>query len=94
MPYDSTKDRYPIPSDNGGCASRGDVIVPSDTTDFAVYYTSLYVGVSGDITCVPMRNASDTGILYKAVPLGFFPIAVRRVYATGTTATNMVGNRD
>lgn len=94
MPYNALLDRYPTQSDNGGAAARSDVIVPSDTTDFSVYYTSLYVGVSGDITCVPIRNASDTGILYKNVAIGFFPIAVRRVYVSGTTATNMVGNRD
>lgn len=94
MTYNSALDRYPLPSDNGGCASRADVVTPSDSTDFSVYYTSLYVGVSGDLTVIPVRNASDVGILYKGVAVGFFPVAVRRVLATGTTATNIVGQRD
>ncbi|MDB4876458.1 MAG: hypothetical protein JWM41_2904 [Gemmatimonadetes bacterium] len=48
----------------------------------------LYIGVSGDVK-VDMAT-SGTAIVFKAVPVGPFRYMVRRVYATLTTATNIV----
>jgi len=50
----------------------------------------LYVGVSGDIR-VLTEGGDD--VTYLAVPVGFMPVHVRRVFATSTTATNIIGNR-
>lgn len=77
--------------------ARGAVAVtPSDTVDIASPYAkALYIGVAGDITVLPL-NATDTSqaILFKAHPVGYMPVQVRRVMATGTAATNIVALTD
>jgi len=47
----------------------------------------LYVGVSGD---VKVKMASGKDVVFTAVPVGFMPIQVTKVYSTGTAATNIV----
>ena len=52
---------------------------------------TLYIGVSGDVK-VDLWNSPQaaTGTVYKSVPVGDFPRQVRKVYDTGTTATDLV----
>lgn len=70
-------------------ANGAAVITPSNTTDLAVYARGIYFGVGGNIT-VDMTD-SGTNITFLAVPQGtILPIQVKRVYSTGTTATNLV----
>lgn len=64
-------------------------VTPADGSDLARLPTrSLYIGVTGDVK-VDMMNG-DLGITFKAVPVGVIPVRVTRVYATGTTATNIL----
>ena len=74
--------------------------MPSDTTNVAIgpagaYAKSLYIGVAGDLTIITAGDNSNgllgTPVLLKAHPVGYCPIQVRAVMATGTTATNIVG---
>lgn len=69
-----------------GTFGNAAVLTPSDTVDTPA--GSIYVGVSGDITCIPAGQSTQE--TFKAVPVGFFPVAVSRVMATGTTATNLL----
>jgi hypothetical protein len=70
-------------------ANGAAAITPSNTTDLTVYARGIYVGVGGNIT-VDMTD-SGTNITFLAVPQGtILPIQVKRVYSTGTTATNLV----
>jgi len=69
--------------------SRGFVITPADGADLAIATNGIYVGVSGDVRVDFF--GTGTGITLKSVPVGYLPIRVKRVYATGTTATNLVG---
>ena len=70
-------------------ATRAAAVTPSDTVDLPRISRSLYVGVAGDVK-VDMAD-TDTAIVFKAVPAGtFMPVRAKRVYATGTTATNLV----
>jgi hypothetical protein len=48
------------------------------------------VGATGDLT---LRLADDTAsVTLKAVPVGtMLPVRVRQIYATGTTATLLIG---
>jgi len=48
---------------------------------------SIYVGVTGDIK-VTMANG-DTAT-FTNVAVGVFPVSVRQVWSTGTTATGLV----
>lgn len=92
MPYDMKKDRYPIPAYAGGPAGHSEVVAPNDTGELTTYYDYLWVGTAGNLTVTPVRNTGDAGILYSNVPIGWFPVAVRKVWATGTTAALIVGH--
>ena len=69
-------------------ASSATVITPSDSIDLTYIPKALYVGVTGDITMT--LKADSASVLFKAVPVGVLPVRPLRVYATGTTATNIV----
>ena len=48
----------------------------------------LYIGVTGD---VKVKTASGNDVVFTGVPAGsFMPVQVTQVFATGTTATNIV----
>jgi hypothetical protein len=101
--YTVEPDRY-MSSGNAHWPARfASAITPSDTQNVAIgpagcYAKRLYVGVSGDITLITAGDNSNNGlgtpVLYKAVPVGKLDTQVRAVMATGTTATNIVGEAD
>lgn len=62
------------------------VVTPNDSNDLANPGV-IYVGVAGDIK-VDMLG-TGTAIPYKSVS-GWLPAKVKRVYATGTTATDII----
>lgn len=65
-------------------------ITPSDTTRFAPGLRGVWVGVTGNVT-VDMAG-SGTNITFVGAPAGGFLAGYfTRVYATGTTATSLVG---
>lgn len=67
-------------------AENAAAVTPSDTGAFRA--RALYIGTGGDVT---LDVGTSTNILFKSVPTGtILPIAAKRVYATGTTATNIV----
>ena len=103
--YDVNKDRWsatPHPSPNMP-ARRAIAVTPSDTLDVTdasgdnapVYAAALYIGVTGDVAVVCAGDNGNalagTAVTFKAVPVGWFPVQVRRVMNTNTTATNIVG---
>jgi hypothetical protein len=66
----------------------GVVVVPSDVTTLPYLTQRLFVGGAGNLV-VTMADGNDvtfTGLLAGAI----LEIAVTKVKATGTTATNMV----
>lgn len=64
-------------------------VTPSNTVDFTYVARQLYVGTAGDVTVVTEDGAV---VLFKSVPEGstIGPFFVKRVNATGTTASNIV----
>lgn len=73
---------------NGEYPNDFAAVVPSDTVDFAKTATGFVVGVAGDVVAVTFAGVAVT---FKAVPVGFiYPCGVKRINATGTTATNIV----
>lgn len=105
--YDSTKDGWGGNGSSGNYpgaqARRAIAVTPSDTKDVtnpagdnaAVYAKALWIGVTGDVAIVAAGDTSNanqgTAVTHKAVPVGIFPVQVRRVMSTNTTATNIVG---
>lgn len=65
----------------------GAAVTPSDTVDLP-QIARLYVGVTGNLR-VLLANDTDP-ITLNNVPVGYHPLIVQRVYATNTTATNIV----
>lgn len=74
--------------DVNASARKAIAVTPSDTVDLAtVPRGGLFIGVDGDIAVI---MADDTAsVVFKNVS-GFIPLMVKRVLATGTTATSIV----
>jgi hypothetical protein len=65
-------------------------VTPNNSTDLATPTRGVYVGVSGDLK-VDLVGGS-TEITFVGLAGGVIhPIQARRIYATGTSATNIVG---
>lgn len=95
MPYDATQDPYAQRSTTLNSNARlAAAVVPSDTVDLAPYAKDLFIGVSGDVKVIPINNDDATAVTFKAVPVGRLGVQVRRVFAAGTTATNILALMD
>lgn len=106
--YDVNKDRYIVETGLGSDkpARRAIAVTPSDTKDVTnaagdnapSYAKALYIGVSGDLAVVTAADNGNTlagtAQTFKNVPVGWFPVQVRRVMATNTTASQIVGLYD
>lgn len=66
---------------------RWAAITPSDTTLLTEVPRAIYVGVTGDVTAV---DDTGTATLFKAMPVGLYPIQPVRINSTATTATNIL----
>lgn len=62
-------------------------VTPNDTDEMTYVSRCLYIGVSGNVKVVTVNNATLT---FKNVPVGFFPVRVRQVFETGTTASEIL----
>jgi len=71
-------------------ARNGFSVVPDDGTDLTVNCRSLFIGGAGDVSAILVGDSSP--VTFKNIPLGsILPISVKRVAATLTTATDIVG---
>ena len=65
-------------------------VTPSDTQDLGTV-SIVYVGAFGTTGAVKVTTAQGTDVTFLGVPPGsVIPVQVRRVWSTGTTATNLV----
>lgn len=70
--------------------SSGSNVTPSDTVDLTAYAKAVVVTVAGNLVILPSKNVDDGAhtITFTGCPVGFIPpYRVRRVLATGTTAS-------
>ena len=65
-------------------------ITPSDSADLTDALRMLIVGVGGDVKITDTRDVTDVTDVFT-LESGNYPIRVKRVWATGTTATGLVG---
>lgn len=82
---------FPQPGQEFGLSSpapRAAAITPSDTDNLAQYARALYVGVGGDVKVTTLGG--DTVTFTAVSGGGVLPICVRKVFSTGTTATNIL----
>lgn len=69
-------------------ATHAAAVTPNDSADLGTVSRSLYVGVTGDVK-VTTRDG-DTEV-FVAVPAGsWMPVAAKKVFATGTTASAII----
>jgi hypothetical protein len=70
-----------------------EAVSPSDGADLPHVTKAIWVGTTGNIK-VDMTGTQTTGtggtVTFNSVPVGFFKVEAKRVYSTGTTATNMI----
>lgn len=72
-----------------GPAKDGFAITPSNTVNFTANARSVYVGVGGTVVLV---TPLGTVLTFVGVVAGtILPVAAKRINATSTTATNMIG---
>lgn len=70
-------------------ATRSEVVSPSDSEELATVTRGLYVGQTGNIR---LRLLSGDTVTFANMQGGvLYPIRVRQVFSTGTTATGIVG---
>lgn len=71
-------------------ASKAFAITPDNSNDLAVVTRGLYVGVTGDVSVI--LDADSSAVTFVGLAAGIIhPLAVKRVRATSTTATSIVG---
>lgn len=61
-------------------------VTPSDSDDLTVTARAIYVGTSGDVKLTTANGQTATFVN----AYGILPVTADRVWATGTTATNIV----
>jgi hypothetical protein len=63
-------------------------ITPSDTIDLNPYPKNVTILTAGSVVCLPLKGIDGTFVTFGAVLAGFtLPFRVRRILATGTTAS-------
>lgn len=74
-------------------------VTPGDSTDLHItteaepeprWPRALYVGVTGNLAVVALNDPVGSPVTFANVPVGWFPVRVRRVMLTNTTATNII----
>lgn len=66
------------------------VVVPSDSVELSLVTKALYVGTGGHVAL--QANDSAGAVTFRNLPSGaILDVRVRKVLATGTTATDIVG---
>jgi hypothetical protein len=70
-------------------AERAEAIVPSDSTELSQATRAIYVGGTGDLR---VRMLSGATVTFANIQGGMsYPLRLRQIMATGTTATGLVG---
>jgi len=64
----------------------GTTVLPSDYSDLNAT-GPLYVGTCGDIK---VRFYNEEDVTFKNYPVGDFPYIVKKLYSTGTTASDFI----
>lgn len=67
-------------------------ISPNDSTDLSQPVRGIYVGGGGDLVLVAINDADGATQTLTAIPQGtFVPVITKRVMATNTTASQLIG---
>lgn len=74
--------------------ARVRAVTPNDAGDLTIAGIgaprAFYVGTTGNIKITAAGDEHADAVLFSNVPVGWFPVAARRVWSTTTTASNIV----
>ena len=70
-------------------AGKAFTVTPNDSTDLPVPVRSLYVGTGGNVSVVLVGDTAP--VVFTNMSAGYHPLRAKRVRATGTTATGIIG---
>lgn len=69
--------------------SSASEITTSDTVDLSTYTLGIYIGSEGD---VKVMTTDGSVVTFKSMVAGVvYPLQIKRIYSTGTTATSIIG---
>lgn len=68
-------------------AEHAAAVTPNDSTDLTTSTRALFIGTSGNLKVDMVGGETVT---FSSVPAGVFPVRVKRVHSTGTTASGIV----
>lgn len=85
--YVATEGTDTVNVDAGPAYNGAAVNLSSTDATLSPASRALFIGGAGDVK-VDFANGG-TGITLSAVPVGILPVAVNKIYKTGTTATNI-----
>ena len=73
--------------------TRGVAVTPSDSAnqDYGFTQKAFYIGGAG---AVKVTTANGDTVTFSAVPVGMLYVSAKKVFSTGTTATNIVAVGD
>lgn len=80
-------------SGNDAPWTKADVVAPHDSNDLPYHSRGIYVGTAGDVAVTMSSEEDNTATgkrIFPNVPVGFLPITVRRIWATGTAADDIL----
>jgi hypothetical protein len=108
--YNVNFDKFPTSVHQFSSPRQAFAVTPSDTQDLTnaanavptpFYAKALYIGVAGDVKVTMAGDKGAAGpagveqpVVFKSVPVGLLNVQVRRVWSTGTAATNIVALTD
>lgn len=83
---------YRAPSALTGPAKYSFAITPNDGTDLATPCRTVYVGTAGNIKLELAGDTAGAFVILNNVPAGtMLAVRARKIWATGTSAANLVG---
>lgn len=72
---------------NSNPAEYAEAVIPNDAADLPQLARALYVGVGGDVA---IQTSNGTNVTFVGFSGGFFPVRVKKLMQTNTTATNII----
>lgn len=87
-----SKDRFSGTTSTTGPISFGFGVTPSDGADLEEVTRSVMVAAAGDLRVTLRDHPVGEAITLPALQPGYpYPFRIRRVWATGTSATGIIG---
>lgn len=99
-------DRWPVNNLASDPARLAFAVTTNDAQDLVnpagnampSYAKGLYIGVTGNVAVITCgddsNNGAGTPVTFTNVPVGWFPVQVRRVMNTNTTASGIIALMD